>query len=99
MTELVAELGGWASLGATGILAIVVMMVLTGKLIPRQPYLDMMQERDYWRTAHTASEEGRRMLAEQNKELMEVGRTTKHVVHALPLPPNPVDPQDDRPTS
>lgn len=38
-----------ASAGAAGLLGLGVLMVLTGRLIPRSLYLDVIRERDQWR--------------------------------------------------
>jgi hypothetical protein len=38
-------------LGATALLALVVMMILTGRLVPRRVVKDIETERDYWRAA------------------------------------------------
>lgn len=38
-------------LGATALLALVVLMVLTGRLVPRRALDDLRTERDYWRQA------------------------------------------------
>lgn len=37
--------------GATALLSLVVLMVLTGRLVPRRTLNDLATERDYWRTA------------------------------------------------
>jgi hypothetical protein len=47
------EIGGLpvVDAGATALLAMVVMMVLTGRLVPRRVVKDIETERDYWRAA------------------------------------------------
>lgn len=37
--------------GAGGLLALVVIMILTGRLVPRPFYRQLEKERDYWRSA------------------------------------------------
>ncbi|MFJ8923832.1 hypothetical protein ACIREK_30695 [Streptomyces sp. NPDC102415] len=72
--------------GAVALLAIVVVMVLTGRLVPRRTYDDLLEERNTWRTAHTVSEEARRLEREQVGELLELSRTADRVLTALPHP-------------
>lgn len=61
---------GWGDLGAGGLVVLVVLMILTGRLVPGK-------ERDYWREAFL--EEQR-----QKRELMETGKVTRDVLKALP---------------
>lgn len=70
--------------GAVALLALVVLMVLTGRLIPRRTYDDLREERDTWRSAHSTSEEARRLEREQVDELLELSRTADRVLTALP---------------
>lgn len=37
--------------GAVGMLAFVVLLILTGRLVPRSMYQALAEDRDYWRTA------------------------------------------------
>ncbi|MGX1708827.1 hypothetical protein ACWIFI_05810, partial [Streptomyces albidoflavus] len=60
-----------ADLGAVTLLALVVLMVLTGRLVPRRTYDDLKEERDTWRQAHVVSEEARAMERAQTRELLE----------------------------
>jgi hypothetical protein len=49
------NLGGWEigldSLGATGIVALIIMMILTDRLVTRGRLQEARQETAYWRTA------------------------------------------------
>ena len=58
------------TVGPEGLLSLVVLMILSGRLVPGK-------ERDYWRDAFF--EEQR-----QKRELMETGRVTRDVLRALP---------------
>lgn len=40
-----------AQAGPVGLLAIAVLLVLTGRLVPRRAVKDLEQDRDYWREA------------------------------------------------
>lgn len=70
--------------GAVALLAIVVLMVLKGSLVPRRTYDDMKEERNLWRDAHTESEAARAAEREQTKELLELAHTAGHVLSSLP---------------
>lgn len=72
-----------ADLGAVTLLALVVLMVLTGRLVPRRTYDDLKEERDTWRQAHVVSEEARAMERAQTRELLELGRTGAHALAGL----------------
>lgn len=67
----------------SALLSIVVLMILTGRLIPRRTYDDMMHDRDEWRAAHRISETARVESVSQVDELLEHSRTTSGVLDAL----------------
>lgn len=73
-----------ADLGVSGLLVLVVLLILTGRLVPRATLQDMREERDTWRAAHTESEAARQAEREQVTELLELSRTAGHVLTALP---------------
>lgn len=70
--------------GAGGIVALVVWMILTGRLVPRATLRDAYRQRDTWQEAHGVSEEARHLEREQTRELLEFARTADHVLAALP---------------
>jgi hypothetical protein len=76
------------SMGATGILVLVVLLILWGKLVPKAVLDDMRSDKDKqietWKDAYHRSEEARAVQAGQITTLMEVARTTEHVIGALP---------------
>jgi hypothetical protein len=71
-------------LGAAGLLVLVVLLILTGRLVPRTTLVDMREERDTWRAAHGESERARQAEREQVTELLELSRTAGHVLTSLP---------------
>ncbi len=73
-----------ADLGVSGLLVLVVLLILTGRLVPRSTLVDMREERDTWRAAHSESEAARQAEREQVTELLELSRTAGHVLTALP---------------
>ncbi len=81
-------------LGATGIVVLVVLMILTGRLIPRKQLDDERTEKDYWRAAHTTSEEARRMQTQQLTDVLEGLSTMQATIRALPLPPPKNHPEE-----
>lgn len=76
------------SLGASGILVIVVLLVLRGGLIPRQVHEDRMKDKDaqveYYRTAYEREVARGVELTSQVTTLMEVASTAEHVLTSLP---------------
>lgn len=82
--------------GAWGLVALIVLMVLRGTLVPRRTYDDMREERDTWRAAHQVSEEARHEAQEHANELLELSRTAIPLLRALPSPP-PVGEVQDAP--
>jgi hypothetical protein len=88
--------------GAVGVLVVVLMMVFTGRLVPRSVLEDVRRdrdarlaelaaERDSWKGAHAVSEEARHLDQDSVRELLEVARTTEHVMRALPSPRTTVE--------
>ncbi len=67
------------NVGSTGLLAVVVWMIFTGRLITRREADHLIEERNYWRDA---------FLEEQSstKALMETGRVAQDLIRALPVP-------------
>ena len=74
-------------LSAAAILGIAVLMILRGQLVPRRTHDEVRTDRDTWRAAWEASEEARRVQAQQLGELLELAKTTDHFIRALPRPP------------
>lgn len=75
-----------ADLGVSGLLVLVVLLILTGRLVPRSTLLDMREERDTWRAAHSESEAARQAEREMTTELLDLSRTAGHGLTALPKP-------------
>ncbi|MDT0477414.1 hypothetical protein RM863_35360 [Streptomyces sp. DSM 41014] len=92
-----AELLGFApvEIGAGALVAVIVLMILRGQLVPRRQVDDLLAvkdaqiselttERDTWRQAHGVSEEARRESQDQSGELLELSRTAGYFFNALP---------------
>lgn len=83
--------------GAVGILAIVVWMVYTGKLVSRSVLDDVRKDRDdrlndmrgitqTWQQAYITSEAARQEALRQVSQLLEIGRIAEALLRAMPHP-------------
>lgn len=76
------------AIGATGLLALVVLMILRGSLIPRRSFQDLVAEKDRqietWRTAYETGQSVQEVQRQQISALLEANRTTTHVIESLP---------------
>lgn len=79
------------SIGATGLLALVVIMILTGRLVPRSTFEDLRADKDkqieVWRSAYETSMSAQDVQREQITALLEAAKTTTHVIQSLPVAP------------
>jgi hypothetical protein len=67
-------------------LAFPYLQMARGKLVPRSTMLDVIKDRDEWRSAQQISETARADLAHQVGELLEHARTTDAFIRSLPRP-------------
>jgi acyl CoA:acetate/3-ketoacid CoA transferase alpha subunit len=72
--------------GAVVLLTLVVLLILTGRLIPRRTHEDVLADRDNWRQAYLESEKARTVEHQQTGELLEMARLGGHILTALPTP-------------
>lgn len=76
------------SLGAAGLLSGVVVLVLTGRLLPKSSVDEMRADKDRqidtWRTAYERALEVQDEQRRHITELLEATRTTTHVIQSLP---------------
>lgn len=76
------------SLGSAGLLAVVVVMVLTGRLVPRSVLEDLRSDKDAqidtWKTAYEKAMTGQDVQREHVSALLDANRTTTHVIQSLP---------------
>lgn len=84
--------------GAGAIVALVVVMILTGRLVPRRVLEDeragadarrqeLVRERDTWRDTALTEASARRAAQDQVGELLELSRTAGHLMAAIAHPP------------
>lgn len=76
------------SIGSAGLLAVVVIMVLTGRLVPRSVVEDLRADKDAqietWKTAYERAVSAQDVQRDHIRTLLEASRTTTHVIQALP---------------
>jgi hypothetical protein len=83
-----------ASLTPPGLVALAVLLVLFGVLVPRRTMNDVIHDRDEWRIAHRLSEASRVELSSQVTALLEYARTTDALIRALPKVPSILEDQN-----
>jgi hypothetical protein len=71
------------SLTPSLLLGIVVLLVLTGRLVPRIYLVDKGNESERWRLAYEAEREARQASDEQTRELLEMARTAHAVITSM----------------
>lgn len=65
------------------LIGVTVLLLLTGRLVPRATLLDKATETERWRQAYEKAEEARRASDEQTKELLEVAHLTHAIINAM----------------
>jgi hypothetical protein len=73
-----------AGLGA--LLTLVILLILTGRLVPRRTHEDALADRNNWRNAFLESEKARKVEHEHVEELLEMAKLGEHILTALPRP-------------
>lgn len=71
------------SLTAPTLLGVAVLMLLSGKLVPRVTLLDKTAEADRWRLAYEAEREARQTSDTQTAELLETAKTNHALISAI----------------
>lgn len=65
------------------LLGIAILMLLTGRLIPRFTYQEKVKEADLWRQAYEAERSARTVSDAQTRELLEIARTSEQFLGAV----------------
>lgn len=73
----------FADMGPSALLALTIVLVLLGWLVPRGYYRDKSQEAERWRLAYEAEREARRISDAQTAQLLEQAKTTHQMVEAI----------------
>lgn len=78
-------LDGISIIGLTpaGLLLLVVLMVLTGRLVPRSMYQEKKSEADRWHAAYELERTARLASDSQTRELLELAKTGTKVLEAV----------------
>lgn len=70
-------------LSAPALLSVVVLLLLTGKIIPRIQLREKQEECDRWREAYEKEREARAMADSQSASMLEAVRTNHAVIVAM----------------
>lgn len=70
-------------LSAPAILGLAVLMLLTGRIVPRASLTEAREESERWRKAYEAEREARLVCQTQTKELGELAKTTHAIIVAM----------------
>lgn len=70
-------------LSASALLALTVLMLLSGRIVPRSTLQDKVAETERWRQAYETEREARNISDAQTAELLEVARTTRAMIAAM----------------
>lgn len=79
LSELLTSLRPLADIGATGLIVLVVVMILTGRLVPRSVVND-------WKTAYFKSQEAHGVKDQIIGDMAEAGIVSARALDALPTP-------------
>lgn len=75
------------TVGATGLLALAVVLIFRGSLVPRSTVTQMRRDKDdqiaMWKSAYETSQRAVELKDQQIDTLLEATRTTTHVVAAV----------------
>jgi hypothetical protein len=69
-------------LTAPALLGLAMLMLLTGRIVPRPTYRDKAEEAERWRAAYETEREARALSNRQTIELLEVTKLTNAIVVA-----------------
>ena len=65
------------------LLGIAILMLLTGRLVPRSIYRDKVHEAEQWRSAYEAEREARTESDTQTRQLLELARVSEPLLTAI----------------
>jgi hypothetical protein len=76
-------LPGFDTLAPSALAGLCVLLIMTGRLIPRRTHEDVVHDRDEWRTAHRISEAARLEGVEHQRAMAETATTMNQLMHEL----------------
>jgi hypothetical protein len=68
---------------AGALVGLVVLLILMGRLVPRQSLLDMREDRDKWRTTAEDWQRAATQLGMSMEKLLVLAETTNHALHEI----------------
>lgn len=71
-----------SDLTASALVGIAVLLIFTGRLVPKNVWQEKSSEADRWRSAYEIEREARAASEEHNTELLELAKTTHAIVVA-----------------
>jgi len=74
---------GFDTLAPSALAGLCVLLIMTGRLIPRRTHEDVVHDRDEWRTAHRISEAARLEGVEHQRAMAETATTMNQLMHEL----------------
>lgn len=86
---MVADLFGVpvGQIGAGALVAIIVLLILSGRLVPRQQLLDVQADRDHWRTAADKWQDVSTKQGISLERLLEMAEATNHALTEIQAGP------------
>lgn len=71
------------TLAPSTLAGVCVLLILTGRLVPRRTYDDIVHDRDEWRAAHRISESARVLGEDHQRDMAETARTMNQVMREM----------------
>lgn len=84
--DWLAEFGGLTQVTASALLALVVIMILRGQIVPKVRLDEARQDRDAWRTAYDTEHEARIVAEQQMGERQRTQDLMARLIATLPPP-------------
>lgn len=69
------------------LLSLTFYLIITGRLVPRSTYTDVVKDRDAWREANTTCMEIQREQSDQMDEMLRGLQTLDTFIRSMPSPP------------
>jgi hypothetical protein len=76
-------LPGFDTLAPSALAGLCVLLIVTGRLVPRRTHDDIVHDRNEWRTAHRISEAARLEGLEHQRVTAETAATMNQLMHEL----------------
>jgi len=67
------------------ILGLVIILIVTGRLVPLFYYKELKEDRDRWRESSAKKSEAIKVFSQAFPEILEVGKTTEKIITSAPV--------------